>query len=362
MVDEAATNTNGQVSVSVVGSGAANAFYASRVTKQKSILDYNPSLKLDELDRQIIDQILAPLLDLRLTCEHPQLILRKSDFMHQSKENKDKLLTMERSLELLMKKTKSESENIYRSVITNSVALAGLKILQKKYDEAIQLYQSNLDSKKDLESHGIKFNTLQSIHIYHNYLDAITLSSQSKTDLNNNKSSMDDRIVALRRNLAACEREHLSPFDEEKLTSEQKLKERLEENKFFSHGKHYIAKRVEALGEAFNQIKAAGDKSDEFWKKITHKFGTNKADDYLNQYVVENVVYGKVVKDLDDLKSILVDEYEKLLVKRECAVDKSLMLFDKKTKIQTKCKKFSFFLLEYIILDTVQNSGLSAFF
>jgi E3 ubiquitin-protein ligase SHPRH len=53
----------------VNGNGAAQTFYASKLTKQKNVNDYNPQLRLDELDRQMIDQILAPIIDLRVTCK-----------------------------------------------------------------------------------------------------------------------------------------------------------------------------------------------------------------------------------------------------------------------------------------------------
>ena len=51
------------------GNAAAQTFYASKLTKQKNVNDYNPQLRLDELDRQMIDQILAPIIDLRVTCK-----------------------------------------------------------------------------------------------------------------------------------------------------------------------------------------------------------------------------------------------------------------------------------------------------
>ncbi len=100
--------------------------------RERSILDFNPNMRLDEFDHREIDLILSPLLNLRLTCNHPQLILRKSDFMNQPKELKDKLLTMEKSLELLLKKTKTEAENIYRLIANDSNGIAGINISQNK--------------------------------------------------------------------------------------------------------------------------------------------------------------------------------------------------------------------------------------
>ena len=47
---------------------------------------------------------------IRLTCNHPQLILRKSTFVQQNVVTKGKnaLLTMEKSLDILLKKTQQE--------------------------------------------------------------------------------------------------------------------------------------------------------------------------------------------------------------------------------------------------------------
>ena len=55
--------------------------------------------------------------------------------MQQSKDKKDKLLTMEKSLELLMKKTKTESEKIHRSIIGTSIDLASIKFQQEKVEK-----------------------------------------------------------------------------------------------------------------------------------------------------------------------------------------------------------------------------------
>ena len=203
-----------------------------------------------------------------------------------------------------------------------------------KFGEAIQLYQSNLDSQKEIEKHDIRTNCLQSIHVYHNYIEALNLSNQNSMDLNNNKD--DSRVKKLGIKLKEYETSHVSAFEKQKLTSEQKLEEILKENNFFTQSKSYIKKRTDILVELLNDLKSNPAKAEEFWKKITTKFGTNKADDYLNQYIVENTVCGKVIKSIDDLKLIIVDEFEKLLIKRESALEKTLVLFDKQTKVQIK--------------------------
>lgn len=65
---ESSTNT---------ASANGSVFYSSKLTKQKNINDYNPHLRLDELDRQMIDQILAPIIDLRITCMFKKIFFFK---------------------------------------------------------------------------------------------------------------------------------------------------------------------------------------------------------------------------------------------------------------------------------------------
>jgi hypothetical protein len=52
--------------------------------------------------------------------------------MNQPAEETEKLLSMEKSLELLAKKTKSESEALFRTKLSNLNTLAGIKMVQKK--------------------------------------------------------------------------------------------------------------------------------------------------------------------------------------------------------------------------------------
>jgi tetratricopeptide (TPR) repeat protein len=265
-----------------------------------------------------------------------------------------------------MKKTKTESEKIHRSIIGTSIDLASIKFQQEKvekysftmlniylklafsnflkYEEAIELYQSFLDSEKDLAVHDIKLNTLQSIHAYHNYIEAIEkINQKTSVDLNNNIPSdskqKSSKINSLKKKLQECEHSYVLSFDEEKLSNEQRLKEKLEFNKFFSQSKFSLEKNVSDLGDLLDDIKL-GEKSQDFWKKITSRFGTHKADENLNEYVVENVVYGKVVMNIDQIKLILLNEFGKLLGKRENTIDLMLTFFDKKTSIHMKCKLF----------------------
>lgn len=81
---------------------------------------YNKDLRLDEMDRNLITKVLQPLLDLRLSCDHPQLVLKKKSFMggaaNSKKDRENKLYSMEKSLDIMVKKTKDEAENFLREV------------------------------------------------------------------------------------------------------------------------------------------------------------------------------------------------------------------------------------------------------
>ena len=210
-----------------------------------------------------------------------------------------------------------------------------------KYEEAIELYQNFLDSEKELEVHDAKVNNLQLIHTYYNYIEAIEKISQKNTiDLNNNNDSTDSKQKPfktnfLKKRLKECEQSYMLNFDEEKLKSEHCLIESLEKNFFFSQSKHYVNNYVKDLGELLDDIKS-GENVNEFWKKITARFGTNTANEDLNEYVVENLVYGKVVSNIDQIKLVLLHELEKLLIKRENVIDLMMIFFDKKTSIQIK--------------------------
>lgn len=78
---------------------------------------YDKNLRLDEMDRKLIDKVLLPLLDLRLSCDHPQLVLTKKSFVGgAAAPDKDKLYSMEKSLNIMLKKTRDEAEVILREV------------------------------------------------------------------------------------------------------------------------------------------------------------------------------------------------------------------------------------------------------
>jgi E3 ubiquitin-protein ligase SHPRH len=93
-------------------------------------------------------------------------------------------LTIEKSLEILSKNTKTECEKKYRDLIMSLNGLAGLNILEEKYDDAIKIYENVLKSEKELDFR-LTIDTLQKVHALHNLNDVfVTFKKEpSKEDL-----------------------------------------------------------------------------------------------------------------------------------------------------------------------------------
>ena len=71
-------------------------------------ISVDPEAKLSQLDRKTLTTILAPLLRLRQTCCHPQMV--KGLFVNIGQQ-KTSTLTMEQLLDQLIKKVKGECED-----------------------------------------------------------------------------------------------------------------------------------------------------------------------------------------------------------------------------------------------------------
>jgi len=196
----------------------ANSNERNNNNNNRYFLGHDKNLRLDEMERATIDHIMAPLLDLRLACNHPQLVLRKKTFMTQGKENKkDKLLSMEKSLQLLIKKTEKECENILRIVTMHSNAIAGLYLIEENYLMAKQIYQKILDSESNFE---IRLDLLQKVHTIFNYIYVLN-TTESPSSKNN------ELITDLNNQLNRLENKYTSAFDETKMKDEFKLKEKI---------------------------------------------------------------------------------------------------------------------------------------
>jgi SNF2 family DNA or RNA helicase len=294
----------------------------------KKIHDYNPNLRLDELDRIILNTMLAPLLDLRITCDHPQLILRKSHFMEQSKEKRDKLLTMEASLQLMIKKYSDEAQKLRQSLLTGSIKIARVIFEQGKYEEAVKLYQGFLDSENVLKDHSISISNMQLISLLSNFIEA-----QQKLD---EKSTTANNVASLEIKLSECESKQLKSFRENKLKDESVLKRMLEADPLLLQVSDCIQTHVGRLESILDKVEGKSSKSDaDFMRRL---MTTNKKVQIQeNGIVVENVcVFGQVVKNVVQVKSALSSGLKRLLENRTNTIDLVLSFFDVKSKLVTK--------------------------
>ena len=286
--------------------------------------DHN--LRLDELDRHTLNQLLTPILDLRITCNHPQLILRKSSFMGQNNGfRKERLLTMEKSLELLIKKTKHECEEIFRLIAMNANALAGLEIIQNNYKSAMQIYQSLLDSSADNLKHDVRLDALQQAHTFSNYLDALKLDK---------RPDQDEKANELEAKLKECEQKYIFKHSEVKMRSELKMVAKIDEIKDSINNDAYL----EALLSAIETAERSSDPN-ELWNKLRNEFSTydtlalNLIDD---SAMVDLNIFHKPVKTFAELKYIIVDEFKNINQSRDELVSQLAVFLDKSTKIKSK--------------------------
>ncbi len=191
-------------------------------------------MRLDEIDRSLIDNLLVPVLDMRLVCNHPQLVLKKRSFMAQDKDSrKTKLFTMEKSLQMLHKKNKIECENIYRLKIMNSNAIAGIFIIKDELYKAVNCYIQTLESGKEFKD-KLKMDDLQKIHAIFNYLYVIEkIKNNSNLNSENKECNIinDEKIQLLKAELQALEKKYSFNFEEKKKNIENNLFEKANEIK-----------------------------------------------------------------------------------------------------------------------------------
>ncbi len=120
-------------------------------------------------------------------------------------------------------------------------------------------------------------------------------------------------------------------FKELKKKSEQRFKEKLNENQFFNTNANYDRSILEWLSRALESIEKS-DLYEEFWDKIKNEFTAQKeAFNYKksSNYKFEIRVCNKTIMTIQELKEILLEEFEKMLKLREKALDEMLPLFEK---------------------------------
>jgi hypothetical protein len=174
------------------------------------------------MDRTKVDRVLEPLIDLRLACNHPQLILRKRTFINTGHHtaNKERLLTIEASLKILMKKTQSECDNIFRAGIMNSNALAGLNILANRKEQAIDIYEHVLKSAEVDYGGNVKLDLIQKVHTLYNYIELLK-----------EQEDREEEIKTLEKTLTDCETIYVGNFSEEKIKNCKKFEARQDQIK-----------------------------------------------------------------------------------------------------------------------------------
>lgn len=182
------------------------------------------------MDRHTIESLLEPVLDLRLVCNHPQLVLHKRAFNQGlgggvaggNHVRKQRLLTMEASLQLLMKKTQGECDNHFRSCVMHLNGMAGLSILMGEVDAALDIYEKVLTVARADYQDSVSLDRLQKVHTLHNYAD---LLRQKHPKLSAN-DQVRKKLDEMQRQMLECERAYLVNFEEKKAKSALKFIEK----------------------------------------------------------------------------------------------------------------------------------------
>ena len=282
-------------------------------------------LKIDELDPKVISRLLSPLTDLRITCNHPQLILKKSSFMSQTDASKEKMLSMEKSLELLIKKTKQDCESHLRSFVLNSNAIAGLEILNKNYSAALAAYQLILDTEKSVAKNELRLDLLQKVHACFNYIECIKLKYQDK--IASEKAAIVEKLSA---ELDKCESLYLGGIKEKKKKLEAKV------SALMSQTKGYIDDNRELVKEAVDNVLA----------KIARDGNTNKLWVKLEEFSTRSVLFHeletklaplkinkRLIKTVEGVNEVLIDDLNKIVNHRVSIGEEMKSFFAHNAKI-----------------------------
>lgn len=252
------------------------------------------------------------------------------------KQKKDKLLSMEQSLELLLKKTRKDCESAYRSQAVHSNSLAALSIINKNYRGALQMYQKLLDSEKDMAKHEIYLDYIQKAHTYFNYIDCME-SNQLEGEEQNGDVKL--KIKKLKEDLTECENEYIQGWIDKKFKAEYKMRSKVDDVQkgLKKYQEAYISDILEIL-----TIIQDSDRAGELWNKLGSEF---KAADYRDENNNEAPVRfslklcKKTVRNYDELKILLRAEYDKLVQTRDDFIEELTMFFDEKTKYKARKNK-----------------------
>jgi len=193
-----------------------------------------------------------------------------------------------------------------------------------------------LDSETEKIPHGIRLDRLLLIHTCFNYIEAINLLKGNEK----NTTNFDEKIHFLTNKLAENEKIYVLDYDELKFKSEQRIREKIAENKLLNNKESYIGTVMSWLSKVIDSI-TYSPLFEEFWQKIISEFMVRKEKiDYkmsknLNSEF-ELRIYNQSIVSIQELKAILMEELEKLLVTREKALDELFVFFEKDEKVKIK--------------------------
>ncbi|ODN03793.1 E3 ubiquitin-protein ligase SHPRH [Orchesella cincta] len=123
-------------------------------------------VRLSSLDRFSLHGLLAPFLELRQACCHPQIV--KGQLISLQKGT----LTMEELLERLVKKTQMQCHEDHRLIVAALNGMAGLYIIQSNFKESADKYRQVLQSAEKQKEH-FQTDSLQLLHTIENLAEIL---------------------------------------------------------------------------------------------------------------------------------------------------------------------------------------------
>ena len=177
--------------------------------------------------------------------------------------------------------------------------------------------------------HDISLRKFQFIHICHNYGEALSLLNNQLPNPKNEK-----RIKWLNHQLKIAETSYVCQIDEQKFKNEKIFKDSLCENNFLNLETEYLSTLLDWMSQVLDTIETTSN-FDGFWLKIVNEFSVKKLKlKYSDKDVVEIRIHGQHVESMQELKLVLVEEFENMLIKREKCLDEFMVLFEKEDKLK----------------------------
>jgi hypothetical protein len=140
--------------------------------------------------------------------------------------------------------------------------------------------------------------------------------------------------------LTENEKMYVIDYDEIKFKSELKIREKLDENKFLNSTESYLSTTLSWLSKVIDTI-TYSTLFEEFWQKITSEFMVRK--EKLDYKMSKNLnsefelrIYNQNIISIQEMKAILLEEFEKILIQREKTFDELLIFFEKEEKMKIK--------------------------